>query len=433
METNKSEIYINQNKEKRYLKNLFNNFIISYLFFYTLTSLLGFVVIILFFDYVVDQWTSLDFIEQFIIFDLQMYFNFLSAPFLFLLFTIPNFYSLFVKLRSLTNLFSLSSLKLSWHSLYKIYLFTCISAFIILLFLGIGNYGLLLDDPLVYRRIILTKVPYTLFNVIFFNIVYLIIPITSISLYLDDLYRNKKVKLYSLKIILIISSTLIVLFFTAQKSQIILYLLSLFFCPILLPENKIKFNYNFIFNFIIGAISIPIIYYLISTFYYVKTINSSLQFYILHPFFRMAACIFGYFPNPPELNANYYGGLGLLGYGILRGESLDDGVRLGEIIYNDPDTNISAAAQIRAFALGGWHGYWLALILLLLALLIIISRVRITSENFLYFIPFTVYFVYYFNQGPISVLILSSYNFILPYLLINNFFPYKKYKFKRKN
>ena len=156
------------------------------------------------------------------------------------------------------------------------------------------------------------------------------------------------------------------------------------------------------------------------------------MFYLVHPFIRISHVFFGYFPSPPDVSMPFNMGLGLFGINglfIIENGVIDDHINLGYSIYGETseiEAVIAAPSVFRAYAMGGWYGYLLALSFIFFVNFCLAAITRFKDESYLYLIPLTFYFSFYSSQASIHELILSGYGFGIAIFISLFFMPRKK-------
>ncbi len=423
----------------------FSSLIIVQNLAYLVTTVIGAVLIITLKDnqLVLDAWPSLEFIIPFIDFETKEYILFLIGPFMnlvLLLYPISIFTNSLIYLSSLVKI---KCVKFNWNSLQTLYYCITFPSIILLLLFGYGKYNMILSDPYTYRNSLTTSIPANYFFTVFqpFQVLYIFIPWISTSLIIKnvdvDLQKGKRMAYFSNQNFFLFSSTLFTLLMIAQKAQALLYILALVISFIILTVfktgilitiynifNPLKSILNVIrnFKFVLFTFLGLFVYFGLSYAYYGEAYEGIL-FHILHPFLRMSNSLFVYFPIPPDISMPYRGGLGLLGFG---GQPIDDIISVGRIIYGSEDGYVTAASNIRAYALGGWHGYWLSIIITNIFLLMISSLSNTKNGTCYYLLPLGIYFAYYATQIAIHELLFGSYGFLFPFFIAILFFPNKK-------
>ena len=444
-------IYLKKNHNTEVRNEFFKNFrygIYFFCLFYFLTTVIGVLSIIFFYDDLIDYYPVLSTLIPFFSSNNLSYFLPLLLPFILLIFTL-NFqkklispFALFIRRLPRGNF------QLTWNKIYIIYKLTTISSITYLLFTNYSNLQNLWFDPYQYRAQFLLNLnsinPYL--RIIVFNSLYILIPWISTSLIYKKLKMFKhlgfKKIICNYQIIFIFFSCFFNCILLGQKLHLFLYLLSLSICFLLIPKLKVidpkieikqshskKIIYFSLFFLFIAA------FYVINSYTYYREItgiSNNPLFYLLHPFTRISKSFFGYFPNPPDVSRSFNMGINLFGFkGLFNIDSgaIDDHINLGYSMFGEADEINSIAAApsfFRAYAMGGWHGYLLALSFIFFVIFCLAAITRLKDESYLYLIPLTIYFSFYSSQAAVHELILSGYGFSIAIFISLFFMPRKK-------
>lgn len=437
----------NSEVRNEFFKN-FRNGIYIFCLFYFLTTVIGALSIIFFYEDLINYYPAISAIIPFFYKNNSSYFLPLFLPFILLIFTFNFQKNLISPFALFIRRLPRGNFQLTWNKIYNIYKYITISSITYLLLSNYSNLQNLWGNPYQYRNQLFLNLnsinPYL--QIIFINSLYILIPWISTSLIYKKLkmFKNlgfKKI-IYDYQIIFIFCSCFFNCILLGQKLQLILYLLCLITCFLLLPKPKVidpkieikqsiskKIIYFSLFFLFLAA------FYVINSYTYYREITGIFinpLFYLAHPFIRVSKAFFGYFPNPPDVSMPFNMGLGLFGIqGLFNLESgfIDDHVNLAYSIYGDSseiDPVIAAPSFFRAYAMGGWNGYLIALSFIFFVIFCLASITRFKDESYLYLIPLIFYFSFYSSQAAIHELILSGYGFGIAIFLSLFFMPRKK-------